>query len=606
MPDDMKAAAVTALHLASTRARVEEYPPGRRACQGEMSYNTEERILDELRNRLGEWSRQNKWRLAGAAVTTLGLLRDVESRDMIRDLARSSTTSVVPPRIQAAALAALASRDISSETDLIFSVYRSGEPRARGAARDLLADVDAERLQELIAECIETGGPEEWKHCTRAISLLPTIISGDEGLGVRMQALATSDELRRDAAVGVLQRLANKPGGSELYLRELGLRRDFPGGEHGISDLRFQELRSSGKTFVVEYWSSEHPTASTLRSVLELRSKISGGVPVYRYEVTADSKLDVDEGVRVMSTVVLYGDGRELQRWEGDEAIPPERVVAAINARVSDLEPGGEPESLVPERGTSLDLLDDEVFKRLMGEEKTFVVEFWNDEHPLASSMEGLARKRLAGFGAVPFYRYPVTATSELDVNESVNLQSTVVLYGDGRELDRWEGDETQPGREMPDRILAALEGARAEAPSIALESLRSRRSVEVPLSDGVIRVLDFHASWCVPCQRISPMVENLAKRYASRGVRVLGINSGESREDAQGFVEELNLTVPVLLDGSNEVSRAYGVTALPTLVVVDGAGRIAGRFLGIAGGSVGELERRLTSLLNRMVEEAE
>ena len=103
-----------------------------------------------------------------------------------------------------------------------------------------------------------------------------------------------------------------------------------------------------------------------------------------------------------------------------------------------------------------------------------------------------------------------------------------------------------------------ALEGNR-----ISLASLRGR-----------VVLLNFWASWCLPCLHEMPAFERLHRAYASRGLTVLGINIAEEPETARRFAEQAGVTYPVLLDRESKITADYGVIGTPSTFFVGRDGR--------------------------------
>jgi thiol-disulfide isomerase/thioredoxin len=102
-------------------------------------------------------------------------------------------------------------------------------------------------------------------------------------------------------------------------------------------------------------------------------------------------------------------------------------------------------------------------------------------------------------------------------------------------------------------------------------------------LSDlqGKVVFLNFWATWCGPCRAEMPAMEALHRRFKDRGFEILAVNCQEKREQAAAFMQDLGLSFPVALDGSGQISSAYGIRAIPTTYILDRQGSIIARIVG-------------------------
>lgn len=104
-----------------------------------------------------------------------------------------------------------------------------------------------------------------------------------------------------------------------------------------------------------------------------------------------------------------------------------------------------------------------------------------------------------------------------------------------------------------------------------------TRRSGEFK---GKVVLLDFWASWCIPCRIDLPRVEALHRELSAQGLVVLGVND-EAPEKASAFVEERGFTFPTLADAEGELFRAYEIRTIPTAVIVGRDGKVSSYLVG-------------------------
>jgi cytochrome c biogenesis protein CcmG, thiol:disulfide interchange protein DsbE len=121
---------------------------------------------------------------------------------------------------------------------------------------------------------------------------------------------------------------------------------------------------------------------------------------------------------------------------------------------------------------------------------------------------------------------------------------------------------------------------------------------IELGSLRGQVVVLDFWASFCPPCKASVPVLNDVAKRFASRGVAVLGVNAEALGEGALAKVaERWGMAYATLGDEAQQLVRAYRVEAFPTLLVFDREGRLRAVHEGLPGPAA--IDSQIASLLD-------
>lgn len=107
----------------------------------------------------------------------------------------------------------------------------------------------------------------------------------------------------------------------------------------------------------------------------------------------------------------------------------------------------------------------------------------------------------------------------------------------------------------------------------------------KVSLKDfrGKLLMLNFWASWCVPCREEMPAMERLYQKYRNRGFVILGVNVKDENKSAISFVRELKITFPIAFDPAGEAGLLYGAWGLPAIYLIDADGIALARAWGPA-----------------------
>lgn len=120
-----------------------------------------------------------------------------------------------------------------------------------------------------------------------------------------------------------------------------------------------------------------------------------------------------------------------------------------------------------------------------------------------------------------------------------------------------------------------------AEPPSDLRLQRMDGASFSLATLKGRIVVLDFWASWCVPCRASVPFFNELQQKYGTQALSVVGLTLEEDGDAVHGFLDDIPTSYLILRDPSGSAGEAFGVEAMPTTFLLDAEGRVAARFEG-------------------------
>lgn len=126
-----------------------------------------------------------------------------------------------------------------------------------------------------------------------------------------------------------------------------------------------------------------------------------------------------------------------------------------------------------------------------------------------------------------------------------------------------------------------------------------SGKKVSLSQFRGKIVLLDFWATWCNPCKMVMPALQKLHKKYADKGLVVIGINSFERDGDPVKYMKDQKYDYMLLLKG-DEVATNYKVESIPSMYIIDKNGKIAHTELG----AIPNLEEKLDAKIQQLLSE--
>jgi thiol-disulfide isomerase/thioredoxin len=135
-------------------------------------------------------------------------------------------------------------------------------------------------------------------------------------------------------------------------------------------------------------------------------------------------------------------------------------------------------------------------------------------------------------------------------------------------------------------------------APDFTLKTLDGQ---EITLSHlkGKAILLDFWATWCGPCRESIPHLVQLYKTYQERGFEVIGLNMDKGNINAvRQFVKSMDIPYSIAV-APDDLVRKYGVTSLPTTILIDRAGKIQGKLVGFNNTIAKQMVAKMTDLIS-------
>jgi cytochrome c biogenesis protein CcmG/thiol:disulfide interchange protein DsbE len=122
----------------------------------------------------------------------------------------------------------------------------------------------------------------------------------------------------------------------------------------------------------------------------------------------------------------------------------------------------------------------------------------------------------------------------------------------------------------------ALRRGESPAAPAFDLELLNGSGRLELETLRGKAVVLNFWASWCIPCKKEAPLLEAAWQKWRSKGVVVVGVDANDFKSDARRFARRYELTYPLVHDGPGDLLDDYGLSAFPETFFVRPDGQLS------------------------------
>lgn len=138
-----------------------------------------------------------------------------------------------------------------------------------------------------------------------------------------------------------------------------------------------------------------------------------------------------------------------------------------------------------------------------------------------------------------------------------------------------------------------------SKAPDFSARDLDGN-SIKLSELTGKVIVLDFWASWCIPCKKSMPHLADLYNKLKDSAFTIIAINLDEDKEKISSFKKQIGIEIPfpVIFDKDSKLPGLYNVEGMPTTVVIDKTGIIKFKETGFDN----DIKDKLDKLINELI----
>lgn len=137
-----------------------------------------------------------------------------------------------------------------------------------------------------------------------------------------------------------------------------------------------------------------------------------------------------------------------------------------------------------------------------------------------------------------------------------------------------------------------------AEAPAFQLPT--DGETVSLEKLRGKVVYLDFWASWCSPCRKSFPWMNQIQSKYKDKGLVVLAVNLDKSKDKADSFLKEFDRNFVVAFDPEGKTAENYKVMGMPSSYLIDRNGQLQMSHIGFRESDTDKLETHIRELLKQ------
>ncbi|MDO6425561.1 TlpA disulfide reductase family protein [Thalassotalea sp. 1_MG-2023] len=142
--------------------------------------------------------------------------------------------------------------------------------------------------------------------------------------------------------------------------------------------------------------------------------------------------------------------------------------------------------------------------------------------------------------------------------------------------------------------LLLLLSNVSFSQASNSLEKFKQ----EVNQLKGDVVLIDFWASWCIPCKDSFPWLNELQTTYQHEGFTVLSVNLDARKQNATEFLQQYPASFPVLYDPKGKVAKAFKLKGMPSSILLNRDGSVVSRHIGFNEQKKEQYQQEIIQLL--------
>jgi thiol-disulfide isomerase/thioredoxin len=149
--------------------------------------------------------------------------------------------------------------------------------------------------------------------------------------------------------------------------------------------------------------------------------------------------------------------------------------------------------------------------------------------------------------------------------------------------------------------LTFTLPGFAAEpAPDFSLPTFPADAKVNLADFKGRVVYLDFWATWCPPCRKSFPWMDEMHERYKDAGLSIIAVSVDKKRELIEEFINKMEPSFTIAHDPGGDIAKAYKLRGMPSSYLIDRNGLLVKVHMGFRNKDRGKLETTIKTLLEK------